>query len=120
MLVAFLAAFAAVAAPAAHSHPPRKLSDADLVRYAARPFDAGRMMLKREVVGVHRGTLVVADYPCGDVCPQYTRRIIHYDVPVAGCARAHGVVVEELVPRIAVMRQSFCEPTPIARKHARR
>ncbi|HEX8620611.1 MAG TPA: hypothetical protein VF718_01430 [Allosphingosinicella sp.] len=99
----------------------RRLSDADLVRLAAAPFDRRAMMNRRIVLGRHHGLLVVADHPCGDVCPQYTRRIIHYDLAPERCVRAGGVVVEELVPMgIAVLRKPFCEPRVLARSESRK
>ncbi|HEX8225342.1 MAG TPA: hypothetical protein VF605_16125 [Allosphingosinicella sp.] len=108
------------AAPAAAeqrpSPPLRRLTDNDLLRHAAAPFDKRAMMFKRVVLGRHRGHAVVAIHPCGDVCPQYTRRIVHYDLAPERCAAAGGVVVEELVPvAIAVRRQPYCKPAVLAR-----
>ena len=95
--------------------PPRRLSDSDLKAYAAAPFDKRAMMFKRVALGRHRGLPVVAIHPCGDVCPVYTRRIVHYDIPVADCVRRGGVVREELMPRgPAVARQTFCLPAILA------
>ena len=115
---ALLAGLPAAPAPGAAPKPAaklRNLTDADLVRYAAAPFDHRAMMFKHVVVGRHRGLIVVADHPCGDVCPQYTRRIVHYDVPPERCAKAGGVVVEEMVPvSIAVQRKPFCKPRVLA------
>lgn len=119
---AFLAA--APAAPASAAAPageagrtslPR-LTDGDLVRLAAAPFDKRRMMFRRSVLGRHRGLVVVADHPCGDVCPAATRRIVHYDLAPERCARSGGVVVEELLPGIAPTRRPFCLPAVLARR----
>lgn len=94
----------------------RNLSDRDLVRYAASKFDARAMMGRHVVLGRHRGTLVAADFVCGDVCPQYTRRIVHYDVPPERCGEVGGAVVSELVPRgPAVMPKPYCEPKVLVR-----
>lgn len=116
-MFAVLAAAAALSGtPAAAPRHLRRLSDKELVAIAASKFDKGEKMFKREVLGRHRGSIVIAEYPCGDICPQYTRRIIHYDVPVEACARVGGIVVEELVPvSIAVGRRKFCEPAAVAR-----
>jgi hypothetical protein len=115
VFVAALVAIAPAHAPAAH---PRRLTDAALVRYAASRFDARKMMFRHEVVGLHRGTLVVADFPCGDVCPQYTRRIIHYQVDMSRCSAVGGIVVDELIPLgIAVRRKPYCEPAVLAKLH---
>src|SRR5947208_16993159 len=103
--------------------PPkvRHVSDAQLVLYAATAFDKRRMMFRREAIGLHRGTLVVADFPCSDVCPVYTRRIIHYDVAPDACSRAGGVVVAETYPLgIAVTKRDFCEPAVLAAKQRSR
>jgi hypothetical protein len=105
------------AAPAPHGKV-RNLSDSDLRRYAASKFDARKMMFHHVTVGRYRGTLVVADFPCGDVCPNYTRRIIHFAVEPEACARIPGgVIVEETVPRgIAIHRRPYCEPAVIAKR----
>ena len=109
----------AIAAPAAafQDRPPpqRRLSDSDVAAYAAAKFDKKAMMFKRVALGRHRGLPVVAIHPCGDVCPVYTRRIVHYDIPVSSCAARGGVVREELTPRgPAVARQAFCVPAILA------
>jgi hypothetical protein len=114
-LVAALAC--AAAAPAAGPQKARRIGDAELLRYAASGFDKRKMMFKRETLGLHRGTLVVADFPCSDLCPVYTRRIIHYDVAPADCARVGGTVVAETYPLgIAVTKRDFCEPAILAAK----
>jgi hypothetical protein len=104
------------AAPAEAASKPRRISDAQLVRYAATSFDKRKRMFSREVVGVHRGILVVADYHCGDVCPAYTRRVIRYDVPLADCARRGGVVVSERIVRgIGTANIQVCKPPILAK-----
>jgi hypothetical protein len=102
---------AALAAPAA-ADAPRVLTDADLIAYAAKPYDKAAMMLRRVTLGLHHGALVVADFPCSDVCPAYTVRIIHYALdPGPACAKAGGVVETRSVPvSIAVTEQAFCVP----------
>jgi hypothetical protein len=98
---------------------PRQLSDADLIAYAARPFDKQAMMEQHIVVGVHRGVPVIADFPCSDVCPNYTTRIIHYDLaPGPACTAAGGVVQSRRVPySIAMIEKDFCVPRPLATEH---
>jgi hypothetical protein len=115
-ILAAAALWAGSASPAAAAAAKvRQVGDAQILRFAATKFDKRKMMFHREVIGLHRGTLVVADYPCGDVCPAYTRRIIHYDAAVADCARIGGAIVSELVPRgPAVAKRDFCEPAVLA------
>ncbi|MGA9582486.1 MAG: hypothetical protein WBR13_11015 [Allosphingosinicella sp.] len=111
-LIAATAASACGEPPAAR----RALSDADIAAYATAVFDKRAMMFKRVALGRHRGLPVVAIHPCGDVCPVYTRRIVHYDIPLADCARRGGIVRDELMPRgPAVVRQPFCVPAILAR-----
>jgi hypothetical protein len=110
-----LAAATTAAACGPRPLPHRALSDSDIAAYAAAKFDKRAMMFKRIALGRHRGMPVVAIHPCGDVCPVYTRRIVHYDVPLADCVRRGGVVRDELMPRgPAVARQPFCVPAVIA------
>jgi hypothetical protein len=108
-----LLAFAAIPAIA---DAVRQLTDADLLAYAAKPFDKGAMMFHRLALGLHHGAPVVADFPCGDICPNYTIRIIHYDAaPGPACAKIGGVTVTREVPQsIAVIKQSFCVPAVLA------
>jgi len=108
-----LATSLALAACTTHAEDPgRALTDADLVAYNARPFDKAAMMGHQLTLGVHHGTPVIVDFPCGDVCPQYTIRIIHYAVgPGPACQAIGGVTVTQDVPRsIATVPTDFCEP----------
>jgi hypothetical protein len=99
------------ASPAAR--PPR-ISDSGLLRFARSRFDPFARTGRIRVLGLHRGTLVLVDYPCGDVCPAYTRRIVHYDVPPEACDRVGGTIVNELIPRgPAVIPIPYCEPKAI-------
>ena len=119
LLAAFAIAANGLWAQADAEAKPRQLSDADLVAYAARPFDKAAMMEQRVVVGLHHGVPVVAEFPCSDVCPDYTTRIIHYDLtPGAACSAAGGVTQPRRVPySIAMIVKDFCIPGPLASAH---
>ncbi len=103
---------AALAAASGAGAAPGVLTDADLLAYAAKPYDKAAMMFHRVTLGLHHGAPVVADFPCSDICPAYTVRIIHYDVgPGPACAKVGGVTETRSVPvSIAVTEQSFCVP----------
>src|SRR5579862_2940567 len=89
---------AALATPALAGGSDRPLTDADLVAYAARPFNKAAMMFHRVALGRHDGAPVVADFICGDVCPDYTVQIVHYDVPPGpACARIGGVTQARMI-----------------------
>ena len=117
--LAAVLAGAVVLSAQACSAAPRNLSDADLVAYAHAPYDAGAMMGKQITLGLHRGVPVVVEFPCSDICPQYTTQIIHYDAPPgAACAAAGGVTQTRSVPfSIAVIQRDFCIPKPLASGH---
>lgn len=95
---------------------PAMLDDAALVAYAARPFDKHAMMGQTVELGRNHGLPVVAEFPCSDVCPQYTVRIIHYRLPPGGnCAAAGGEEKTVGVPvAIAVLPKTFCVPAVLA------
>lgn len=67
-------------------------------------------------VGIHHGVKVVASYVCSDVCPDYTRRIIRYNVwPGAACKAAGGVAKELTVPEgIGTGQRLYCLPAVTA------
>jgi hypothetical protein len=92
------------------------ISDAALIAFDAHDYDKSTKMQTHEVLGTNHGALVVVDYPCSDLCPQYTTRIIHYAVePGPDCARAGDVVRMMVVPvSIAAMRKPFCIPGALA------
>ncbi len=64
------------------------------------------------MIGTHRGAKVVATVRCSDVCPDYTRLVIHYDAkPGADCRALGGEDVQVLMPfAIAVRNETFCVP----------
>ncbi len=92
------------------------LTDQSIAAYAARPYDKAAKMNTHEVMGVHHGVRVVVDYPCSDVCPVYTSRIIHYEAaPGPDCDRIGGQALTLMVPYgIGVRREAFCVPQVLA------
>jgi hypothetical protein len=111
---ALLAVLASVGCTTRASEPAT-LDAAALQAWAARTWDKAALMNTTVEVGSYRGVPVVAEYPCSDVCPQYTVRIIHYRVPPdVSCASAGGVEKQVLVPiAIAVRSKTFCIPQPL-------
>lgn len=61
-------------------------------------------------LGIHRGIPVVADFPCGDICPNYTVRIIHYDIaPGPECLTRGGILRSiKVIKGIAQRDTPFC------------
>jgi len=94
------------------------LGDDALVAYASQPYNKAEKFGTREILGVHHGAKVIAEFPCSDVCPNYTTRIIHYDVaPGPDCDTIGGLVRAQSVPiSIAVMQKNFCVPKVLVEK----
>lgn len=91
------------------------LTDQNLIDYAQSDFDKEKMMFKDIILGTHNGIPVKVSFPCSDVCPQYTTRIIRYDLELDKCEQAGGVVKELTVPfAIGVKQEKFCLPQVIA------
>jgi hypothetical protein len=112
--VAAVLAVASVAA-CANAGTPAQMNAVALQAWASQPWDKAALMHTTVAVGRYNGVPVVAEHPCSDVCPQYTVRIIHYELPPeASCASVGGVEKEVLVPiAIAVRPKTFCIPEPL-------
>jgi hypothetical protein len=95
---------------------PDTVTDQDLIKYAQNDFDRGEMMYKHVQIGVHNGAQVVADFPCADVCPDKTTRIIHYELDDGqACSSVHGVERTIAVPTgLGNTKEQFCVPRALA------
>jgi hypothetical protein len=118
-LTSIVTVFAAVAGMAigatACAGTPVQMDAAALQAWARQPWDKAALMNTTVELGRYRNVPVVAEFPCSDVCPQYTVRIIHYRLPPdASCASVDGVEKEVLVPiAITVRPKTFCIPQPL-------
>jgi hypothetical protein len=118
-LTSVITVFAAVAGMAigatACAGTPTRMDAAALQAWAGQPWDKAALMNTTVELGRYGNVPVVAEFPCSDVCPQYTVRIIHYRLPPdASCASVGGVEKEVLVPiAIAVRPKTFCIPEPL-------
>jgi hypothetical protein len=92
--------------------PIAEINDARIAAIDAAPFDREAKMFKHDVLGINRGMKVIADYPCSDLCPTDTVRIIHYDrAPGPDCEKAGGVTRDRTVPfSIAFTNRPYCVP----------
>ena len=98
-----------------HATSLKRLDAAALRAWAVQPWDKASLMHTTVELGRYRDVPVVAEFPCADVCPQYTVRIIHYRLPATlSCADAGGVEKEVLVPiAITVRMKTICVPQPL-------
>jgi hypothetical protein len=92
-----------------------EIPDAALMEYASRSYDKGSSWHRHVVLGKNHGVQVVADFPCSDLCPDHTVRIIHYDVPLSICSDVGGVERTIMVPiGIAAGPDNDCFPKVLA------
>jgi hypothetical protein len=96
--------------------PGDTVTDQDLIKYAQNDFDRGEMMYKHVQIGIHHGAPVVADFPCADVCPDNTTRIIHYELDDGqACSSVKGVERTIVVPTgLGKSQEKFCVPHALA------
>ena len=89
------------------------IDDAALLDFVRRPFDpmSERTTWPR-ALGTHRGVPVIVSYTCSDVCPNYTKRIVRYNLlPGPECEQAGGLSKDILVPRgIGTGLRRYCIP----------
>jgi len=95
------------------AQPEVAADDRRLLDYASRPYDKRAMMGTKASLGLHNGAPLVAEFPCSDICRDYTVRIIHYDLKEGqACSQAKGVEKTVWVPvGIGRTERSFCFPT---------
>ena len=107
-----------LAAGVAHPIAPqeRRLTEGELKRLDSVHYDKAEKSGKREELGTFRGGRLVADYPCGDICPAYTVRIIHYAVdPGPACQALGGVAdLRGYASGISPTSSAFCVPRPLS------
>ena len=89
-----------------------ELTDEALASYVAAPWSQGYWQHRRDVLGRHNGARVIAEHPCGDICPHYTARIIRYDViPGPECDRIGGVSHRiKVFPGLGGSNAAYCVP----------
>ncbi len=90
------------------------LTTEELVGFARSYIDKDKLMFKDLEIGSYNGHKIRVSYPCGDICPADTVRIIRYDILGSECAGAGGELRRILVPiGRAVTSKEFCFPKPI-------
>ena len=69
-------------------------------------------------LGTFGGVTVAVLVECGDICPAYTVRVIHFVVPEGkNCATLGGRDMSVIVPHgIAAGPEGFCIPEPLVKK----
>ena len=106
------ALFLALATTPSRSGGVPELTSGRLAILASAPYDKGEKSGKHEILGTLHGVQVVADYPCGDICPTYTTRIIHYNLEVGPLCEAKNGIAEfrSFNSGIAPVSRLYCIP----------
>lgn len=90
--------------------PVPSISAKEVFAYASAPYD----LVENEhiVLGLLNGSPVVVDFICSDFCPDYTVRVIHYELREdQTCSSVGGVERELRIPvGIAATDEVFCFP----------
>ncbi len=112
VLIAIILAFLIFVEPVGK----QELSDDDLLKYAKSLYDKKEMMFKDFILGYHNGVPVRVSFPCSDVCPEGTIRIIRYDVNLSQCISVGGEIKAIYVPfGISSKIEKFCFPKIIVK-----
>jgi len=91
------------------------LTSNKILKFAMNPYAKGAKMNTTETLGMHNKNKVQVIYPCGDICPDYTTRIIHYKIAINNCKSIGGIIKKKRVVRGRASNiESFCVPAIIA------
>jgi|SRR5713226_7090236 len=91
------------------------IGDRDILRIATSTYDKSKLFGTTRVLGLHNRHRVIAEYKCSDICPDYTVRLIRYDVASADCTKVGGVLKSVRIPvsRASTMAE-YCFPQVIS------
>ncbi len=105
-----LVAVVTVYGPAFAADTNRPLSEEALLAYASTPYD--RVDKHVVLLGQLNGAPVIAEFICSDVCPDYTVRVIRYDLKNdQTCGGVGGVEKALRIPAgVAATDKTFCFP----------
>ena len=92
---------------------PAPVEDAVLIDFVRRSFDPMSDETRwPRTLGTHRGVPLIVSYTCSDLCPDYTKRIVHYNSPPGEkCTRVGGISRDIVVPSgIGTGLRRYCIP----------
>ncbi|MEO6968814.1 MAG: hypothetical protein ABI132_10245 [Rhodanobacteraceae bacterium] len=92
-----------------------ELDNQKILNFVTTPYSATQIPGRRLFLGMHHGARVVADFICSDVCPNYTVRVIHYDLKQdESCSAVSGIERKALIPfSITATYKAYCFPKVI-------
>ena len=89
------------------------IDDAALIDFVREPFDPTSDETSwPRTLGRHNHVPVIVSYTCSDVCPDYTKRIVRYNLtPGEECTRVGGISKDIVVPSgIGTALRRYCIP----------
>jgi hypothetical protein len=109
-MILLLFSVVTIYAPAYAAETNKPLSEETLLAYASAPYD--RVDKHIVSLGELNGIPVIAEFICSDVCPDYTVRVIRYDLNKDQTCNGSGGVEKALrIPAgIAATDKTFCFP----------
>ena len=91
------------------------LTNNRILKFAMEPYAKSAKMNTTEILGTHNKNILQVIYPCGDICPDYTKRIIHYKIEMKNCKNIGGIIKKKRIVRGRASNiESFCVPVVIA------
>jgi hypothetical protein len=90
----------------------RHLTDSEVLSYASTSYDKRLYNQPPKILGSLRGFDVVVEYKCSDICPNYTVRVIRFELPGgSSCNEAGGRYTHfELPPFSMQPDDGYCVP----------
>ena len=89
-----------------------RLTDGEVLNYASTGYDKKLYDQPPKILGSLRGYEVVVEYKCSDICPNYTVRVIRFELPDGGsCNEAGGRYTYFELPPFSVQPEGgYCVP----------
>jgi hypothetical protein len=98
-----------------------RLTDRDVLNYASSSYDKNLYRQPPKVLGRLRGVDVVVEYKCSDICPNYTVRVIRFELPQGKtCDEAGGRYKKFELPPFSMQPDGgYCVPAVLVDNWAR-
>lgn len=94
----FIAMFFVAGVVSAEDKDLKEITNEEVLSYASSEYDKKEMSHKSIVLGIHNSLKLLATFRCSDLCPEYTARILHYDVELESCISKGGAIRAITIP----------------------
>lgn len=94
--------------------PQKELNSAQVLSLLEKEYDFETVSGTKVLAGQFNGAAVIVDFPCSDICPGNTYKIVRFDVEWYQCSDIGGKVEELMSPMgIAIGLKKYCVPEVI-------